>query len=93
MVIAVVRIILFIGDSNSLKAKRMVLQSLKKRLRNRFNIAVSEIGDNDKWQKATLGIVGVGNNRKHLDRDCSLILNFVRSFNGLQLVDYEMELL
>lgn len=33
---------------------RMALYSLKARLRNNFNVAVTQIADQDKWQKATL---------------------------------------
>ena len=76
MVVAILSVVLFIGNSNSLKTKRMVLQSLKTRLRNKFNIAISEVGDEDKWQKSTLAIVGVQKDRRYLDRIFSQIINF-----------------
>lgn len=59
MTIGILKLTLFIHDSNSLKEKRVVLHSLKARLRNNFNVAVSQIGDEDKWQKSTLAVVGV----------------------------------
>ena len=65
MVIGILRLILFIGNSNSLKTKRMVLHSLKSRLRNKFNIAINEIADQDKWQKSTLVVVGVNNDKSY----------------------------
>ena len=93
MVIAVLRMILFIGSSNSLKTKRMALHSLKTRLRNKFNIAVSEVADQDKWQKSTLVIVGVGKDRKYLDGQLSKIINFIENFHQVSIVDYEVELI
>ena len=93
MVIAILRVILFIGHSNSLKTKRMVLHSLKTRLRNKFNIAISEVDDEDKWQKATLAIVGVQNDKRYMDRQASLIINFIENFNQVDIVDYEMEMI
>ena len=67
MIIAILKLVLFIGNSNSLKAKRMVLQSIKARLRNKFNIAISELADTDKWQKSTLAIVGVGKDKRYIN--------------------------
>ena len=49
MTIGVLTVELFIPESSSLKEKRMVLHSLKARLRNHFNVAVTEIDDEDKW--------------------------------------------
>jgi len=43
----------------SLKEKRMVLRSLKDRLREHHNVAVAEVEHQDLWQRCTLGIVGI----------------------------------
>jgi len=92
MAIIILRLILFIGNANSLKTKRMVLQSLKVRLRNKFNIAISEVADQDKWQKSTLAIVGVGNDKSFLNRQFSKIINFIENFSQVSIVNYEMEM-
>jgi ribosome-binding factor A len=93
MTIGILKIILFIHDSNSLKQKRMVLHSLKARLRNNFNIAVTQIADEDKWQKATLVIAGVEKNKGKMNSILSRIVNFMEDFGGANLVDYEIELI
>ncbi len=93
MAIAVLRLVLFIGNSNSLKSKRMILHSLKTRLRNRFNIAISEVDDEDKWQKSTLVAVGVEKNKRYINSQFSQIINFIENFNQVSIVDYEMEML
>jgi uncharacterized protein YlxP (DUF503 family) len=93
MVIAILKLVLFISNSNSLKTKRMVLHSLKTRLRNRFNIAITEIDDEDKWQKSTLAIVGVQKDKRYMDRQFSRIINFIENFNQASIVDYEMEMI
>ena len=93
MVVAILRVVLFIGYSNSLKTKRMVLASLKTRLRNKFNIAVSEVADQDKWQKSTLAVVGVAKDKRYLDRIFSQIINFIENFHQVSIVDYEVELI
>ena len=47
----------------SLKEKRMIILSLKQRLRKDFNIAISELDYNDYWQRALLGIVTISNSQ------------------------------
>ena len=93
MTIGILKIILFIHNSNSLKHKRMVLQSLKSKLRNSFNIAVTQLDDEDKWQKATLAIVGAERDRKNMNSILSRILNFIEQFDNVGLINYDMELL
>jgi len=93
MTIGILKLVLFIQDSNSLKEKRMVLHSLKARLRNSFNVAVTQIDDEDKWQKTTLAVVGVERDRKNMNRILSDTVNFIENFNRINLIDYEMELI
>ena len=93
MVIGILSLVLFIGNSNSLKSKRMVLLSLKTRLRNKFNISISEVDYEDKWQKSVLAVVGVSNNRRYMDSQFSKIINFVENFNQVDIVNYETEVI
>jgi hypothetical protein len=93
MTVGILRVALFIQGSNSLKEKRMVLHSLKARLRNNFNLAVAQIGDEDKWQKSTLAIVGVERDRKNMNSVLSGVINFIEGFNDVNLINHEMELI
>jgi len=93
MTIGILKLVLFIHDSNSLKERRMVLNSLKARLRKNFNVAVAQIDDEDKWQKATLAVVGVSRDRKNLDSTLSNIVDFVERFHNLDLIDQETEMI
>ncbi len=93
MTIGILKLTLFIHDSNSLKEKRMVLESLKVKLRNNFNVAVLALEDGDKWQKANLAIVSLGNDRNNLNSVLSKIINFVENFKQVGLIDQEMELI
>lgn len=69
------------------------MHSLKARLRNNFNVAVAQIGDEDKWQKATLAIVGVEKDRRKMDSVLSNIVNFIEGFASVNLINYEMEMI
>jgi len=91
--IGVLELELFIPESNSLKDRRMVLHSLKARLRNEFNIAVSQIDEGDKWQKAVLAVVGVERSRQQMNSTISRIVNFIESSGKVSLIDHRIEML
>jgi uncharacterized protein YlxP (DUF503 family) len=93
MTIGILKVVLFIHDSNSLKAKRMVLHSLKAKLRNSFNLAVTQIDDEDKWQKATLAIVGVEKDRRNMDSILSRTVSFIENTPSINLINYETEMI
>ena len=57
--IGVLTLELRLENSHSLKDKRHVVQSLKDRLRNKFNVAVAEIDYQDLWQRAAVAAVTV----------------------------------
>jgi uncharacterized protein YlxP (DUF503 family) len=54
--------------SHSLKDKRQVVKSLKDRLRGKFNVAVSEIEDQEAWQSAVIAAVTVSPHRGHAEQ-------------------------
>ncbi|MSQ08571.1 MAG: DUF503 domain-containing protein [Dehalococcoidia bacterium] len=62
MYVAVCRINLHIYASRSLKDRRQVVQSVTARLRGKFPIAVADVGDQDTWQSAIIGIAAVSGN-------------------------------
>ena len=60
MTVAIARVTLFLGESHSLKEKRMVLRKVKDLVRNKFNVSIAEVSENDRWQRAVLGLTLVG---------------------------------
>ena len=56
---------LHIPMSQSLKDKRQVSRSLNARIRNKFNVAVAEESDDDRWQGLTLVICCASNDISH----------------------------
>ncbi|MFO8191226.1 MAG: DUF503 domain-containing protein [Bacillota bacterium] len=82
---------LHIPGSCSLKAKRKILQSIIQRLRNRFNISVSEIGSQDLWQRSELGIAAICYNGAGADRIMEKILDFLDQENEIRIIDSQIE--
>ncbi|MFM8552318.1 MAG: DUF503 domain-containing protein [Nitrospiraceae bacterium] len=93
MIVGLCTVELHIPDGDSLKAKRQVLLSLKDRLRDKFNVSVAEVGEQDLWQKAVLGIVCVANEGKHVNQVLDQAVNLIRSVPVVELVQVRIELL
>jgi len=93
VIIGILQLELRISESHSLKEKRMVLKSLKDRLRQRFNISISEIGLQDAWQGAVLGIASIGTDKSYVNGLLSTILDWVAAHRSVELVSSHMEIL
>ena len=94
MHIGVVTLGAHLPESTNLKAKRQVARSLTTRLRNQFNVAVAEVDHNDLWQRLTIGVCCVSNERAHAHEMISKVVSFVEDFHSdLVLLDYETEVI
>jgi uncharacterized protein YlxP (DUF503 family) len=60
MIVGAALVEIHVHGSQSLKEKRGVVRSIRQRVRNRFNVAVSEVGGQDTWQRAQLGLAAAG---------------------------------
>jgi hypothetical protein len=80
-------------NSHSLKEKRMVVKSIKDRLRVRFNVAVAETGYQDLWQRAMLSAVTVGSEQSRLKVVLETIARDVEERHPSEVVDISIELI
>lgn len=80
-----------IPEAASLKKKRQVIQSLVKRLRNRFNISVAEIGCQDLWQRSELGMAALCRDSAGADRVMNQILAFVEQDSRVNIISSQVE--
>ena len=93
MIVGLCTVELFIPDGHSLKDKRRILQSLKTRVRDKFNVSVAEVGEQDLWQKAILGLACVANESAHVNQVLDQVVNLIRALPTVQLVRSHIELL
>lgn len=68
MHVAALRVELRVRGVRSLKEKRHTVKSVIAQLTGSFGVAVSEVADQEKWQKATLGVALVAPQHGHLTR-------------------------
>jgi uncharacterized protein YlxP (DUF503 family) len=93
MVVGVMRLTLYLADSHSLKEKRGVLRKIKSRVRNEFNVSISECDDHDLWQKAQLGICQVGTNHAYVDGALRAVVRFIDELHLAEVREEELEFL
>lgn len=93
MVVGVCGISLLIHDSQSLKDKRQVIKSLQEKVRNRFNVSVAEVGSNDVWQRAELGVAAVGNDRAFINSVIDKVVNFIEDLHVAEITDHRIEII
>ena len=93
MNVGVCTVKLRLPENLSLKGKRRVLKSITTQVRNKFNVSVAEVDDQDLWQLATLGICCVSNDSRHTNEVLSKIADFIiGSRFAVEILDYEIEI-
>lgn len=93
MVVGVCQINLSIPAAHSLKDKRQVIKSLTARVKGSFNASVAEVGQNDVWQSAVVGIAVVGNDRGFVNSALDNIIDFIEGLRTVDVVSHEIEIM
>ena len=89
--VGVLTLELRLEHSHSLKDKRQVVQSLKDRLRHKFNVAVAEIDGQDLWQRATVAAVTVSPSRDFAEKVLRSVEDDAAAVLGAALADANVE--
>jgi hypothetical protein len=89
--IGVLTLELRLDNSHSLKDKRHVVQGLKERLRNKFNVAVAEIDCQDLWQRGVVAAVTVSSDHGHAALVLQSVEKEAAALLGPQLVGATVE--
>lgn len=75
--------------SHSLKEKRMVVKSIVQKLKNKFNISVAEVADQDIHQTIIIGIVGICGTSSQLDSTMEHIITFIECNTDAEIIDIQ----
>ena len=91
MVIAYAVFDLHLPGCRGLKEKRMIVKSLKTRIRNDFEVSASEVDSQDLLQRARIGVAVVGPEQAPLDALLQHVLRFVEENLDGEILDYKNE--
>ena len=94
MIVGVCRIKLRLPESSSLKDKRRVIKSIKDQVRNRFEVSIAEVEDQDLWQIATLGACCISNDSRHTNEVLSRVIDFIENAHfDIEVLDTHTEII
>ena len=91
MIVAVALFELHIPYAQSLKDKRMVVRSLRDRLRSRFDVAANEVALQDLHQRARLAVSFIVDGGASADGMLEKLRSFVESNTDATLVGWTSE--
>ncbi|HTO09731.1 MAG TPA: DUF503 domain-containing protein [Myxococcota bacterium] len=86
MLVAAALIELAVPDAETIKARRRVARSVKDRIRQRFNVSVAEVADQDERHSVVIGCVMVGVNPRHLREGMEKVVRYVESLGLAEVV-------
>ena len=92
-IVGILRVRIRIPMCNSLKEKRGVLRGLENHIRKKFNVSVAEIGDQDYWRSAELGVTTGSTDRDLVDQALHKVIGLIEREGDLQVVDFDVEIL
>ncbi|HYH27800.1 MAG TPA: DUF503 domain-containing protein [Actinomycetota bacterium] len=92
MLVALSTLDLRIPGCGSLKEKRHVMRSLTAGLRQKFNVAVAEVGHQDLWQRAEIGVSAVAEEGYHLRKVMHEVERFVARQPAVEIIDARLTL-
>lgn len=93
MVVGIGKVELYIPTAQSLKDKRGVVKSLVQRIRNKFNVSVCELGKNDIWKNAVIGLAVISKDKEIIDQTYTALEKFFEEAGDFLVIRYEVEIL
>jgi len=81
----------FLHGNRSLKDKRKIIKSMRDRVKNKFNVSISEIGDQDEWQSLQIGIAAVSSDSQYLDGLMTQVVEFIDNMHLAEMIDCNIE--
>ncbi len=93
MVVGAALVEIHVHGSQSLKQKRGVVRSIQQRLRNRFNVSVSEVGGQGTWQRAVLGLTAAGAEAAPVRKVLERAIRFVEDLHTAEVLNSDLELM
>ncbi len=91
MKVLLVKITLRASWSHSLKEKRMVVKSIVQKLKNKFNISVAEVEEQDIHQIIVIGIAGICGNSAQVDSTQENIITFIECNTDAEIINIQKE--
>lgn len=93
MIIGTGKIYLYANWVHSLKEKRMILRSTIAKVKNKYNVSIAEVENQDLHQSIVIGIACVSNDSRHANSTIQNVLDFIADTTEAIVEKEEMEIL
>jgi uncharacterized protein YlxP (DUF503 family) len=80
---------LHVPSSRSLKTKRAAIRPIVDGLRHRFHVSVAEVGYQNQWQRASIGVAIIGGTSSQVRDVLASVERFVVAAADVELLDVE----
>ncbi len=91
MIIGIARCECLIYDAASLKNKRAVLQRIISRIRQKYNVSVSEVDFQDVWQRTAIAVAAVASAKVPAERELQNAIKLIDSFPEIERTITDIE--
>lgn len=93
LTVGLLRVIIHLPESGSLKSKRQIVSGLLRRLRQELRVAVAEVGELDRWQLAEVAVATVSGDGRQADKVLAAALSFIEAHSdGARITNVSTEL-
>jgi uncharacterized protein YlxP (DUF503 family) len=62
------------------------------KVQHRFNVSIVELYSEDLWQRATIGVAYIGDEREHVERQLQYVLNFLDAEPDWEIIAVDLEM-
>ena len=91
MVVSSLTVKLYAPTCHSLKDKRMIVKSLVQRVRNKFNVSIAEVDEQDYYQTIVIGAACVSDSRTQANAVLDEVMRYIEENTEAEIVDYLYE--
>lgn len=93
MIVGLLTLDLHLLEADSLKSKRLLIKSLKDRIRNRYNVSIAEVDAHNLWQRSVIAMACVANEKRLINQIFEDVRKLIQSIPSVELIDSTMEML
>lgn len=93
MIVGIMTITLYTPWVHSLKEKRTVVKSICAKTKNKFNVSIAEVGEQDIHQTIVIGVACVANQVNQMDSILDNVINFIEGSTEAEVMDVEREII
>lgn len=93
MIIGTAKVSLHANWVHSLKEKRMIVQSIIAKVKNKFNVSIAEVGNQDYHQSIVIGIACVTNSSRLANSIMQNVVEYIEEHTDALVENVEFEIL